>query len=104
MSNYLDTRLTPEQEANFQVWRARLPDHLRGSSDYDLRGAYLENAQQSADAHLTDRYKKPNHQTFSNQSIYAPLAPHMAGDWNEDDSYNPSMLRALSNALMNGGK
>lgn len=47
--------------------------------DYDARGAWLEaqvRPMQSANGHYPDIYKKPNHPTFSDQSIY-----HGANDW-----------------------
>lgn len=71
-----ETTLAPEQEMQYQVWRARLPQGLQYEGDYDLRGAFLSDMKQSANAHLGDRFKKPNHPSFSRESQYArPNAP-----------------------------
>lgn len=54
------------------------------SYDYDLRGWYKENGPQDlSDAHLTDKYKKPNHPTFSDQSIYHGVDGHVGGTWDK---------------------
>ena len=83
-TNY-DTPLAPANETRFQQWRGTLSPNLRGTDDYDLRGAYLANAQQAANGHLTDTYKKPNHITFSNESQYStPQAP--GGEWSNTGS------------------
>lgn len=93
MAQY-ETSLTPEQEVAFQAWRTTLPKALQYMGDYDLKGAFLAQASPSANAHLTDQFKEPNHPTFSVESQYAPLAPAMAGSWGgpNQDQYQPSVL------------
>lgn len=82
-----DTPLNPEQEAQYQAWRASLPDNLRNEADYDLRGAWLSNAQAAANGHLPDTWKKPNHVTFSEGSQYS--TPQMPGGrWDQVGSGN----------------
>lgn len=74
------TALTPQQEASYSAWQQRLPYHLRSDEDYDLRGAFLDNAQEAANGHLTDKFKKPNHMTFSDDSQYSNTS-NMGGQW-----------------------
>lgn len=73
-SEQYNTKLSPEEEKEFQKW-AQENGREKDVYDYDLRGAWKEfqNGEMSEDArgHLGDKYKKPNHPTFSNQSIYA---------------------------------
>ncbi len=72
--------------------------------DYDLRGAHAAGLTDHARIqyvkedgrtfpvfpdHLPDTYKKPNHETFSVESQYAPYAPERAGSW-DGDRYVPS--------------
>lgn len=77
-----DTRLSPQQEAAFQQWRGGLSPDLQNTGDYDLRGAYAANAQEAANGHLPDTWKKPNHMTFSSGSMYStPSAP--GGEWSQ---------------------
>jgi hypothetical protein len=72
-----NTQLTPAGERLFLQQMAHRLDDLR---DYDLRGAWLANAQAAANGHLPDSWKKPNHPTFSTGSIYAtPQTP--GGVW-----------------------
>lgn len=73
-SDQYNTKLTPDEEKQFQKW-AKESGREKDVYDYDLRGAWkeLQSGEMSEDArgHLGDKYKKPNHPTFSSQSIYA---------------------------------
>jgi len=67
------TVLAKEQEASFQKWKETLPSRLQSESDYDLKGFWLENPNWSPndpDAHMTDKFKLPNHPLFSVESKY----------------------------------
>lgn len=84
MSDPYTTQLNDEQERRFQVWRAMLPKALQYDGDYDLRGAYTDGLKPSENEHFNDKYKKPNHPTFSDQSMYStPQNP--GGSWVGDD-------------------
>jgi len=76
------TKLNPSDEVRYQVWRAALPPDLRNDMDYDLRGAYSSGAKPTSREHFTDQYKKPNHITFSDQSMYS-TPENMGGKWVE---------------------
>jgi len=79
-----DTKLSPEEEQQFQVWRQSLPPDLQNTYDYDLRGAWKSGAEKSLNDHLTDVYKKPNHMTFSDQSMYKNAAPRQGDHWQDN--------------------
>lgn len=84
--NAWDTTLSPEEETRFQQWKARYAPNDTGE-DYDLRGAFKEGLTPSpVNGHWPDTYKKPNHPTFSNESIYANQGN--PGHW-EGDRYVP---------------
>jgi len=51
--------------------------------DYDLRGFWKDGQGFAANGHGSDRYKKPNHTTFSDQSMYHGVDGHMGGQWQE---------------------
>lgn len=87
MSDPYTTKLTPQQEAKFQEWVRRRSKELgrdvsQDDADYDIRGYWLSGSSTDARGHGTDRFKKPNHPTFSTESQYAKgLA---AGRWTFD--------------------
>lgn len=88
-----DTKLAPDDEQKFQTWKQQYAPKDSGA-DYDLRGAYKDGLQPDPkNGHWPDTYKKPNHPTFSDQSIYAKDAPDKAGHWN-GDTYVPPVARA----------
>lgn len=66
-------------------------------NDYDMQGYWknevLNNtnlANGNAQTHFTDKYKKPNHETFSNESIYAKgNNAKYAGKWDGDKFIAP---------------
>ena len=74
-----NTKLTEIEERKFQRWLKKT-GREGDLVDYDLRGAWKENAKESAKGHLTDKFKKPNHPTFSVESIYYKKGMK-AGKW-----------------------
>lgn len=86
--NEFETPLTPQEEMQFQQWKQRFAPHDSGF-DYDYRGAFRAGlTPDPISAHWPDTFKKPNHPTFSNESMYAPLRPDLAGRWN-GETYIP---------------
>jgi hypothetical protein len=76
----LATQLPAGREGAYQAWRAQLPKPLQYEGDYDLRGAFLDNLKAGTNDHFSDKFKLPNHRTFSTGSIYNDPA-HPAGRW-----------------------
>ena len=97
LTDKFNTSLSPEQEAEFQKW-AKDNHKEKDTYDYDLRGAWLDltsgKMTQADNGHLGDKYKKPNHPTFSDQSIYHNN-DSKGGQWIEENgktSFIPSDL------------
>jgi hypothetical protein len=91
------TKLSPQQEQQFQAWAQQHPDLVKGEldtpmPDYDVRGRWLADQRGDPAAklvksafdgklHANDKWKTPYDATFSNESIYAkPNAPRWRGD------------------------
>ena len=79
--------LSPDKRKEFTDW-LKEPTQKTGRDvskdlyDYDLAGWYGKNGPQDlTGAHLTDEYKKPNHPTFSNQSVYNGVDGYQGGNW-----------------------
>ena len=91
-----NTELTADEEAQFQTW-AKEQGREKDTYDYDLRGAWkeLQSGDMGEDArgHLGDKYKKPNHPTFSAESIYSGQDGVEGGVWSRNaegkDVYTP---------------
>ena len=94
-----NTNLTPEEEQAYNDWVVSLSAQ-RGrnvSNDlytYDLRGAFQAGEGSDWRGHMTDRFKKPNHPTFSTESMYNgyPMpegGTYEAGAW-VDNAFMPS--------------
>ncbi len=89
-----NTPLSTNEETEFQLWKSKFAPRDSGM-DYDLRGAYKSGLMPSAsNGHWPDTFKKPNHPTFSNQSLYAADRPDLAGSW-FGNSYMPTNLRSM---------
>jgi len=87
-----ETTLSPEEEQQFSQWKMRYAPHDTGE-DYDLRGAFRAGLKPDAvRGHFPDTYKKPNHPTFSVESMYStPDQP--GGAWGRidgRDTFEPS--------------
>lgn len=77
-----DTKLSPSDEAAYQKWIRTLREGLQSTDDYDMRGAFKDDMKAAANGHMGDKYKKPNHPTFSDGSVYSnPQTP--GGTWNQ---------------------
>ena len=94
-----DTVVPKEREAEYRAWKAKHAPNDSGE-DYDLRGAFMEGlAPDPRTGHWSDKYKKPNHPTFSVESKYAVGADaNLAGTWNGDTYVpNPNAVKELWN-------
>ena len=95
--NIRGTKLSSAQEQKYQIWKNTLPKNLQYEGDYDLRGFYKENPTWTPNTigqHMTDKYKLPNHPTFSNESMYfSPATKDSAGYWQNNVyiPYNPAI-------------
>lgn len=72
-----NTPLTAKEVIEFDKWKAKYAPNDSGD-DYDLRGAFKMGLKPK-NGHWPDTFKKPNHPTFSNESVYAN---EDAGKWN----------------------
>ena len=85
-----NTKLSAEDEKAFQSWLSDLGkkdgrDRARDLADYDMRGFFKSGGAQAGDGHFTDKFKKPSHPTFSDQSIYHGTDGHEGGKWDVTD-------------------
>lgn len=97
-----DTKLTPEEEQQFQTWKQKYAPQDSGQ-DYDLRGAFKAGLQPDPQTgHWPDTFKKPNHPTFSNQSMYASQRPDLAGSWQGDQYIKPQPQPKTAGELIRG--
>jgi len=77
------------KDASFQKWYSK--NTLEGQNkipyteklDYDYFSFYKNSGTGSIDNHFPDTYKRPNHATFSNESIYS-IPENTGGSWNGD--------------------
>lgn len=82
-SDKYNTPLSDEDEAKYQEW-AKANKREGDTYDYDMRGAWKEGASQGGNGHFTDKYKKPNHPTFSDQSKYHGVDGEEGGKWEQN--------------------
>ncbi|HYV67949.1 MAG TPA: hypothetical protein VE964_17040, partial [Myxococcales bacterium] len=86
-AEHYGTTLSPREEKSYQRWKKTLPDRLQNEGDYDLRGFYRKNPNFSVNTpgqHMTDKFKLPNHETFSNESqYYNDKTAIRGGKWSE---------------------
>ena len=74
-TNKYNTKLSTKDEKQFQSWlikeSAKQKRNIAADlNNYDLRGLFKESGGFGPNGHATDKYKKPNHPTFSTESIY----------------------------------
>ncbi len=86
-----DTQLTPEQ---LQSYGSKFSP--QDSQDYDMQGYFKANPNvepNTPGTHYPDTYKKPNHMTFSDESVYHGQDGNIGGHWGTDaegkDTFTP---------------
>ena len=97
-----NTELSPEEELEFRDW-AEKNNRTNDIYDYDIKGAWKEikagTMTEDERHHLGDKYKKPNHPTFSNQSIYNNIDGYIGGEWQQDKKGNYTFKAGPSNTF-----
>ena len=92
MTTQYNTKLTEKENEEFNKW-ASDNNLLRDLEDYDLKGAWKAGERPDKNGHLTDKWKKPNHPTFSTESIYAKGSnKKKAGHWEGNTFVAPKSL------------
>lgn len=93
-----DTQLSDENETRFNNWLKTVSanrgrDVSKDLTDYDLRGYWLNGGfkDTTGQGHMPDTYKKPNHPTFSDESIYHDGRNYIGGSWKGDTAFVPGL-------------
>lgn len=90
--NNFNTAIPQALKEEYNKWLQSLPEGQRSTDDYDLAGYFMagkngENGIKLYDRengeHFIDRFKKPNHPTFSNESQYSSPMGFQGGRWLE---------------------
>lgn len=92
LSEKYNTKLSKEDETLFQQWAATNP-RLGNTYDYDARGFWKSGAGAADNGHGSDEFKKPNHPTFSDESMYHGIDGNKGGKWGKNgnkDTFTPS--------------
>ena len=101
-SNRYNTKLTPQEEVLFREYVAKHPDKINPNDayDYDVKGAWKAliagDIEHDERGHLTDQFKKPNHPTFSGESMYDGVDGHVGGSWYNDGKGMSAYFAPLS--------
>ena len=98
-SGKFNTELSPREEQEFTRWielasLKKQRDVGRDLETYDLRGLWKHGGSAKDEfamgSHAPDTYKKPNHPTFSKESIYS-VGEYEGGDWISETEFAPSL-------------
>lgn len=86
MTSMFNSPLDEGQKSQFEAWQKEQSakigrDLSKDLYDYDLQGYWKDNQGKQLDSsHLPDTYKKPNHPTFSSESMHH--GSRIGTDWN----------------------
>jgi hypothetical protein len=105
LSGQFNTPIPPELMPDYLRWvqqesQKRGKDIRRDMYDYDVQGLFMalrsgkKGLQDEKTGHSTDMFKKPNHPTFSSESIYSGKNGFEGGKWGKtaegQAEYTPS--------------
>lgn len=104
MRSHFNTYANGGPKKTFQEWSQAMKSKYpwleldSNKAGYDYERYFNENYEDAiarlneAEArHFTDKYKLPNHPTFSNESIYSQ-GPSIGGSWTRDGRFIPSVI------------
>lgn len=86
-------------DAGFAAWMQA--NGVQESDDYDYRGAFEAGEGKGGNGHFTDRFKRPNHPTFSTGSKYNGEGGAVGGQWVKARGRNRWEFRASEWNLKN---
>jgi hypothetical protein len=100
IAKLLQMQLGPNTGDMFKSWA--LENNVRPSNDYDMRGYFMGQMTGDPEAqsqvnpsdmqmHFTDKFKLPNHPSFSNESMYDlnKTAPYWVGNEGSQQQLSP---------------
>lgn len=89
-------------EDSYQAWLKK--NKLKESPDYNMQDAFLAGLQPDERGHLPDTFKKTNHITYSDESVYSkqPDAPP-PGKWRDAGEGKWAFWASPTNILNAGG-
>jgi len=93
-----DTPLTPEEQAAYSKKFSS-----EDSQDYDMQGFFKANPDvnpHTDGTHYPDTFKKPNHMTFSDESIYNGQNGNQGGHWGVDANGNDTFTPGVTNLAL----
>jgi hypothetical protein len=98
-----NTQLSPEEYDKFSFWLNTFLGKNQGNTyDYDMQGAWKNGFRPDENLHFPDKYKKPNHPSFSNESIYSN--PNFeGGKWSYPNG-KETFTQSIANLIMSGGE
>jgi hypothetical protein len=97
-----NTELTSEEQQQFKLWATNQNRNISNEAyDYDIQGWWKNNKNVNLDdGHLTDKFKKPNHPTFSDQSQYHNVDNNIGGTWKTLPNGSYSFIPSKTNLEM----
>jgi len=101
-SGQYNTVLSEKLETEFQSLIKQI-GRQRDLADYDMRGAFAAGQlKPDGRGHLTSQFKKPNHPTFSQDSIWNGFDGYTGGHWRQDAKQSWSFTPSATNLNMHG--
>lgn len=89
-SNNYNTPIPQDRLEDYKKFWMSLPKDIRNIRDYDMQGFFLSGDRRSSNGHFTDRFKKPCHPTFSDESIYNDKTKGIIGGHWYGETFIPS--------------
>lgn len=104
MAKHFNSYAKGGPKKTFEQWKQAMMEKFSdiefdsSKAGYDYKRYFNENYEDAISRltepqarHFTDKYKLPNHPTFSNESVYSQ-GPMIGGRWTHHDTFVPSMI------------
>ena len=99
MTSKYNTGLSEDDQKLYNIFEQSFGVTEDDKKDYDVQGLFASGDYKDTVAWESDKFKKPNHPTFSAESIYNEIDGNQGGEYSSDEEFEPSATNMKYNTV-----
>jgi len=99
MTGRYNTGLSEDDQELYNIFQQSFGVTENDKKDYDVQGLFASGDYKDPAAWESDKFKKPNHPTFSAESIYNEIDDNKGGEYTSDGEFEPSSTNMKYNTV-----
>jgi hypothetical protein len=99
MTGKYNTGLSEDDQKLYNIFEQSFGVTEEDKKDYDVQGLFASGDYKDPSAWESDKFKKPNHPTFSVESIYNEIDGNQGGEYTSDGEFEPGSANMKYNRV-----